>query len=200
MGMYTEIDYHVELVKGTPQEVIDVLKYMVRDGEKPAELPDHPFFSCDRWEYLFTMDSYYFAADTHSSLNYDEIGKRYTLNVRANLKNYGNEISHFLDWMTPYEDAHEGEFLGFYRYEESEDPTLIRAKGWEGIRPWETPPTKEEVEEKNYRMMLQLRPFIENNGDLNGYALMLPRGVMKMYEDALEWEKNNDLEKAESNE
>lgn len=129
MGMYTELHFNAELRRDVPQDVLDVLALMVRDAETEPALPDHPLFKTDQWCVLFTMDSYYFAADTHSTLRFDDIAQRWFLNVRSNLKNYGGEIEQFIDWIDPYVDAYPGNFLGFYRYEESEDPTLIRKGG-----------------------------------------------------------------------
>ena len=69
------------------------------------------------------------------------IGTKFTFNIdtlfpkepvwcltgSSNLKNYGGEINKFLLWIAPY--LHTGadykEFLGFTRYEEDDDPTLI---------------------------------------------------------------------------
>jgi hypothetical protein len=129
MGMYTEFHYNVELRKDTPPQVIDVLEFMVGErGVDPPPTPDDPFFQAPRWRYLFTMDSAYFAADTHSTLRWDELFGAWFLNVRSNLKNYDGEIEKFVAWIDPYVDAYAGDFLGFYRYEETEDPTLIRKR------------------------------------------------------------------------
>ena len=127
MGMYTEFHFNVELEEGTPQAVIDILTAMVGgDVSGISALPDHPFFSTPRWRFLFTMDSYYFAADTVSSLRLDAQSQNRYLCVRSNLKNYDREIEHFIDWINPWVDASEGEFLGFHRYEEDDDPAVIR--------------------------------------------------------------------------
>jgi hypothetical protein len=129
MGMYTELHYNAELREDVPQSVIDILKFMVGDiEEEPKELPDHELFSeGSRWRYMLQMDSYYFDADTHSTLRYDEIGQAYYLCIRCNLKNYSDEIEHFIDWIEPYLGVYiqTGDFLGFYRYEENNEPTLI---------------------------------------------------------------------------
>jgi hypothetical protein len=129
MGMYTEIHFNSELKKNLPESIVKVLQYMI-DGEREnePELPDHEFFKCRRWSSLFRMDSYYFDADTHSTLRFDDISNAYYLCVRANLKNYDSEIQKFINWIMPYLDKSEGEFLGFYRYEGTEEPTLIYAK------------------------------------------------------------------------
>lgn len=125
MGMYTEIHFNAELKKDVPVEIVSVLRYMLGEVEPRPPLPAHPFFETDRWHVLFRMDSYYFDADTHSTMRLDKISGAYYLCVRANLKNYDQEIDKFVDWITPYLDKHDGDFLGFKRYEEDEWPTLI---------------------------------------------------------------------------
>ena len=125
MGMYTELHYNVELREDTPENVIAVLQHML-GGPEPGALPNHPLFEASRWGSMLRSDNYYFAADTHSTLRFDDIGNSYYLCVRCNLKNYCGEIEKFIDWMNPYVDAFEGDFLGFHRYEESEEPVLIR--------------------------------------------------------------------------
>lgn len=130
MGMYTEFHFNSMLKKDTPSEVIDVLRYMVRDGEATEPLwPMHPLFSSDtRWKVMLICDSAYFDSDTHSTLRFDDIAQRWFLCVRCNFKNYDDEIAKFLDWISPYLDKYPGEFLGFYRHEETETPTLIHAR------------------------------------------------------------------------
>lgn len=100
---------------------------MVGDGEEPTNLPDHPLFDTERWGTMLQCDSYYFVADTYSTFRFDDIGQSWYLCVRCNLKNYDNEIEKFVDWIMPYIDAREGDFLGFSRYETTETPTLIYA-------------------------------------------------------------------------
>lgn len=125
MGMYTEIHFNAELKRDTPEDVLSVLRYMVGGAVIPARMPDHPLFSTSRWAYMLTCDSYYFAADSRSTLRGDDIAGCFFLCVRSNLKNYEAEIEKFIDWITPYVDAGDGDFLGFLRYEETEWPTLI---------------------------------------------------------------------------
>jgi hypothetical protein len=123
MGMYTELHYNVELRSDVPAEVLAALRYML-DSDQPEARCDHPLFETDRWSVMLRMSSAYFPSRTHSELfnEYD----RWHLGVRCNLKNYDGEIEKFIDWMDPYVDAFEGDFLGFHRYEESDDPVLIR--------------------------------------------------------------------------
>ena len=125
MGMYTELNIGVNLHESTPDEVIRILNYMLEGGsdDDEIEVTNHPLFSTDRWRWMLVSDSYYFDSRTDSSMTKDNISKRYELNVRCNLKNYDDEISLFLNFIQPYLDTHG--FLGYTRYEESENPTLI---------------------------------------------------------------------------
>jgi len=132
MGMYTEFHFNAELVKDLPKEVENILKYMIgeSDGEdiSPPDLPNHKLFSTPRWQVMLMGDSYYFAADTISTLRYDNITNSHFLCIRCSFKNYDSEIELFLDWISPYIEMDSGEFLGFYRYEMDEIPTLIYHK------------------------------------------------------------------------
>lgn len=124
MGMYTELNMGVEIAN--VPKVIDVLKYMLHDIDDEPELFEHKLFETPRWDYMLRCDSYYFDGQTDSKLFKDDLyedSSMYYLNVRCNLKNYSSEIELFLDWLSPYIKT-EG-FLGYMRYEEDENPTLI---------------------------------------------------------------------------
>ena len=126
MGMYTEFHYNAELKRDIPDDVRAVLDFMVGNRDDEPATPDHPLFGDTRWRFMLRCDSYYFDADTNSTLRDDRQGGAY-LCIRCNLKSYGDEIKKFCEWVRPYIDKYEGEFLGFSRYEETETPTLIFA-------------------------------------------------------------------------
>lgn len=123
MGMYTELVMACELKENISEEVIETLRYMVGDSDYLATVPVHALFNTDRWKAMLRCDSYYFDGDTNSTLRYDDIGKSYVLTIRCNLKNYCGEIEKFLDWIIQY--SYTCGFVGYTRYEESENPTLI---------------------------------------------------------------------------
>ena len=128
MGMYTELNIGVAFKEDTPSSVINILKHMLNEDEPDYyELTDHPLFKTARWNLMLVCDSYYFDGQTDSSLIYDDISNQYYLNVRCNLKNYDNEIDKFMDFIQPYLDTNG--FLGYKRYEEDGDPTLIYNMG-----------------------------------------------------------------------
>jgi len=127
MGMYTELNIAVWLKKDTPEDIVSIIQSMVDAESVYYNTPDHPFFKADRWRWLFSSDSYCFDGDTHSSLRLDGITHQYVLTVRSNLKNYCYEIELFLNFLCPYIDSHG--FIGYERYEEYEEPSLIHKKG-----------------------------------------------------------------------
>lgn len=127
MGMYTQLRLTIELPVGIDDEDLEILHFMMGELERLPEIPEHPFFQCGRWTFLFRCDSYYFPADTHCILRFDDIGTRWYLNVQSNLKNYDGEIRKFLDWIAPKikDEMYDQEFCGFYQYEEDAMPTLL---------------------------------------------------------------------------
>jgi hypothetical protein len=127
MGMYTELNCAFELKKDTPDSVMAVLLYMLdQRNPEPEAFPSHPLFTTSRWRMLLTCSSYSFAAcESRTALWLDEADDQYHVMIRSNLKNYDGEIEKFIDWITPYIDGLEGDFLGYSRYEETEIPTLL---------------------------------------------------------------------------
>lgn len=124
MGMYTELNIGLELSKDTPEEVINIINYMISgEGSDMPTTPNHPLFSTDRWDFMLTCSSYYFNAQPVHKFEYDEIGECWFLTSISNLKNYNSEIEKFLDWISPY--INDNGFFGYMRYEEDDFPTLL---------------------------------------------------------------------------
>lgn len=128
MGMYTEILMRGEIRKDAPDDVRAVLRYLVRGEEKPETLPEHPFFKCERWEYVATMNSAYLPVVSRSSLEKSGWGDSEYLYVHAQLKDYDGEIEKFFDWVDPYIDGTPDQFLGYSLYEEDEVPRLFHKR------------------------------------------------------------------------
>jgi hypothetical protein len=130
MGMYTELIFGASLKKDTPKEVIDILQYLMKPTKKDKEkltIPDHPFFSCDRWRMIFTCSSFYFGVnESVRKMWFEEIGYQWRISTRSNLKNYDSEIEKFLDWIKPYIESGSGwnEFYAIVCYEEARKPTI----------------------------------------------------------------------------
>jgi len=120
MGMYTEIYINVDLKKDTPDDVIKVLKAMC-DQECKEVLVDYPY----KWICLFSNMSYYTPSTNCRFLEFDNISNQWSLLGKGDIKNYGNEIEEFFEWIVPYVDGYPGDFIGYSRYEEDQKPTLM---------------------------------------------------------------------------
>lgn len=136
MGVYTEIIFGAE-ISTTNQQVLDVLTYLLGDSDEiPAvlvsNLPDHPFFKCDRWKWIANTSSYYFGVNVSHRLFKKEPYKEncYIVSFRANIKNYSNEIEHFLNWISPYivQGSGSRDFYAIVCYEEQDEPTIYYLK------------------------------------------------------------------------
>ncbi|WP_195536352.1 hypothetical protein [Bacillus paralicheniformis] len=128
MGMYTELVCAFELIEETPSYIIETLEFMSgQRDEQPNELPDHKLFSeGSRWKWMLQSDSYYFDRKTHSEIVSDTLVGGCYVTIRCNLKNYDNEIEHFIEWISPFiYKKDENYFIGYKRYEEDNEPELI---------------------------------------------------------------------------
>ena len=130
MGMYTELVLKCEIKENVPENVHNILSYLFNqaDGfDNPPPQPDHAFFLCERWRMLGQCSSFYhvpFALSKYSTGFSDGRAGGYIFS-RSDLKNYDNEIKHFIDWLTPYIDQEDGECIGWSWYEEDDRPTLL---------------------------------------------------------------------------
>ena len=118
MGMYTEIFVNVDFIKTTPQYVLDVVKAIVDGDYESHLLKDKP----NRWSGLFCNMSYYTPNTCCSKLTYDNISKNWSLIGKGDIKNYDSEIEAFFKFISPWVDD---DFMGYMRYEEYREPTLM---------------------------------------------------------------------------
>lgn len=127
MGMYTELVLSCNIYN--EPEVIKVLQYMC-DGSQPnpTTIPNHPLFEDGgRWQWMFRCSSHYHVPRNHASIEYNDIGRVWTLIVRCDFKNYNDEVSKFVDWIKPYVYTHgnEKQLIGYSLYEEDDEPKLL---------------------------------------------------------------------------
>lgn len=120
MGMYTEIFVNVDLLENTPNDVINTLKAMCGMEHDGQPLDDKP----SRWGYLFDDGSYCTPRTSVANLTFDRISNAWSLLGKGDIKNYESEIEQFFDFIRPWVDAVDGEFIGYVRYEE-DFPSLI---------------------------------------------------------------------------
>lgn len=128
MGMYTEIFVNVDLKEDTPQEVISILGAMCfgRVIGAPTVIPEDSFEHCpDRWALLFNDGSHYTPRTSCAELRFCETAKAWSLLGKGDIKNYNHEIEEFFEWIMPYVEGNEGDFIGYYRHENCQLPTLV---------------------------------------------------------------------------
>jgi hypothetical protein len=122
MGMYTEIYINADLKENTPKEVIQILLAICNGHMGDEVLKNKP----SRWRCLFANASYYTPLTSCGQLSYSDIGGHYSILGKGDIKNYEDEIQEFFEWIKPYcQNDYEESFIGYYRYEESREPTLI---------------------------------------------------------------------------
>ena len=126
MGMYTELLISAR-IKNDPIAV-DAIKAMLGE-DNPSKLPEHKLFLTPRWKHMLVCSSYYFVPLSIHKFEYNTIGRYWVLISRSDFKNYDNEIDLFIDWIKPYLDTSNGEMYGYYRYEESSEPTILYTGG-----------------------------------------------------------------------
>lgn len=130
MGMYTEIYICTGIKQDIKDIDLNVLKFLFMGENKPDTLPSHRLFSTPRWHMIGSCSSHYHIPYSTSDMKYNEIAKQYFIVSRSDLKNYNDDIELFFDWIMPFLNKSEGEFIGYSRYEETNIPKLyFKLKG-----------------------------------------------------------------------
>lgn len=125
MGMYTELLLKCEIKHDAPSEVMEVLRGLfAEDYPLPDVLPDHPFFSKDRWQKIGSGSSHSHVPKAFSDLAEPLFFTHYLFS-RSDFKNYDSEAQEFLDWVQPYLDHIKGDCIGWLWYEEWDCPALL---------------------------------------------------------------------------
>lgn len=127
MGMYTELMLRCQLER-VPEEVFNMLNWMSSsdDLQDDPQLPEHELFKCSRWRSIGWSNSFYFTPLSCFKFQKSPIDEDvYFLIIICDLKNYDNEIDKFIHWLTPYFQDGRHEPIGWKRYEEDDEPTII---------------------------------------------------------------------------
>ena len=129
--MYVEFHFNAKLKDNTPENVFRILQYMIDFDIFEVMIPAHPFFKTKKWHHILASDSGVFDASTESTIHCHHYALGVTKNflcVKCSFENDEDEVEKFIDWITPYLDKTTGDFLGFYRYESTQNPVLIFMK------------------------------------------------------------------------
>lgn len=123
MGMYTEFYFRASLKEGP---VADWLEAQIVGGDNfDYGFDDHQFFQLPRWRSIFIGGGAVYQESRYPILRRKTISYReyksatIELVLASSLKNYSDEIEHFIDWITPHLDSLYGEFPGYSLYEAS---------------------------------------------------------------------------------
>ncbi|EBQ5090334.1 hypothetical protein BJK68_23140 [Salmonella enterica] len=122
MGMYTKLWFDADLKHNVDEINLRALEYLFAGGDVPDVLPCHPFFTLERWSYMFYSPVYSGDAVTV------KLGDYYNhVSAHIEVKNYCGEIESFLDWVRPLLDVEKGTCIGWKWYEGDDNPILIYA-------------------------------------------------------------------------
>ena len=127
MGHYTEFKFKAKLRKDTPDEVINLLKRVLIDGDlglgdkvlfSHEDVFDpgieHDFFKCERWEALFLSTNW----DDEMQGGKMYFDKYWVIDIHTEFKNYGDEIEKFINWIYPFVVGRKKkQYVGYYRGE-----------------------------------------------------------------------------------
>ncbi len=125
MVMYTELSIRCRIKEDAPDFVIETLRVMSSKDSERVLPEETKHFGDSRIIHMLHSCSYYLHPVTMQSFVYDGIANQWMFAALCNLKNYESEIETFIEWLTPYIDAYEGEFLGHRLYEEDDHPILL---------------------------------------------------------------------------
>lgn len=121
MGRYTELIFGAKLKKETPQSVINTLRYMVGQIEKPDPL------LYDKGRNPLTGGSGYFGVSASKpEFTFGALSETWQISTRGNIKNTDSEIEIFLDWIEPFVEVGSGalDIFAIVIDEDSNEPML----------------------------------------------------------------------------
>lgn len=124
MGMYTEFYFRANVNDGP---VADWLHDQINGADDwfQTGYDSHPLFKCDRWSSVFNGGGSVSQESRHPIFrrkSTDGGGPYHNrLVLASSLKDYGDEIDQFIDWIGPHLDMHHGDYLGYKLYEDSCD-------------------------------------------------------------------------------
>lgn len=125
--MYTEFYFRANINDGP---VADWLDNQINGGgwfEEPFQ-DSHEFFTLPRWHAVFIGGGAVYQESRKPIYRPKaERGEPYDnqLVLASSLKDYGGEIASFVNWIEPYLEQADGDFLGYSLYEDS------RPIGWD---------------------------------------------------------------------
>src|SRR5579862_1465876 len=137
-----------DLIEYPPQQVIDILTYLVTPDEEkpkhpPSPVPHHPFFQEWRWWDFLNKHCYYFPGQPFSNLTLEKNHDYYMFTIRTMIRRNADQIEAFLDWIATYSQTNG--FVGYTRCDEIEEIDLIYFEDsyayYNAVKFYKNPPT-----------------------------------------------------------
>lgn len=130
MGDYTEYNIRFQISIAKNKEIVEFLEKWLDKGifdKDTLSLPQfkHPFFECSRGERLPFSTSAYFPKSGKSGFELT-YGGFIDFNIVGSIKNYSNEIQKFVEWVSPFTEGFEDEFMGYSLEDNTNTPNIIR--------------------------------------------------------------------------
>lgn len=129
MGDYTALHLAVELRRDTPEEVIQLLKYMTGQSDNWGPLPDvvpctEPLFKAARWNIMLRAGSAYhpFSGSQGNGIAQPLPGNDYELTVLSSFKCYDGEIEKFVAFIRPYIHPCNFNWIGYTWDDNTDEP------------------------------------------------------------------------------
>lgn len=124
--MYKEFYMNAILKNDTPLNIVKILKYMTGDMEiDDISITQDALFKIENWQYILQSESSRFDSTAKSSVDFSSIDDCYYLRVSCSLNNDKMQIEKFLGFINPYLNKQPGDFLGYVRDEDSNEPLIL---------------------------------------------------------------------------
>ncbi|PFJ22605.1 hypothetical protein [Bacillus cereus] len=123
MADFTELHFRVKLKKNIPNDVLNIIRYMIDNLDKPISLPKHDFFATSRWSSMLSANSDN-GRMVKKCTSFENNDSAWHLSVTSLFRETG-EIKLFFEWLYEYIDEQWLSFLGYINYDTRDHPVLI---------------------------------------------------------------------------
>lgn len=125
--MYQELYLNAKLKNNIPENILKILKLMCGDMSiEGISITSDALFKTDNWQYMLQSESSRFDLAARSTIDYSPVDDCYVLRVSCSLNNSDNQIEKFLGFINGYLDKKTGQFLGYIRQEDNDNPLILK--------------------------------------------------------------------------
>lgn len=125
--MYQELYLNAKLKNNIPENILKILKLMCGDMSiEDILITSDALFKTENWQYMLQSESSRFDLTARSTIDYSPVDDCYVLRVSCSLNNSEKQIEKFLGFINNYLDKKPGQFLGYVRHEDNDNPLIIK--------------------------------------------------------------------------